>query len=136
MRYDMPVINIQTASQFMPGGVMTLDMIRIAQDVIRATKSSPFVGSLRSSKPKNGEAAYVWRMVAFQVSPISQHQCMPVTADFDMPARYWDRKADPDCHNKRRDRTKELDQLVDALVNTVNKRQWHGVHRWAHALGV
>ena len=39
-------------------------------------------GEIRASKPKDGNAAYVWRMVAFSVSTISRHHCMPVTADF------------------------------------------------------
>jgi hypothetical protein len=41
-------------------------------------------GEIRASKPKDGNAAYVWRMVAFSVSTISRHHCMPVTADFDV----------------------------------------------------
>ena len=39
-------------------------------------------GKLRSSNPSDGEAAYVWRMVAFMVSPKPQHQCIPVSHDF------------------------------------------------------
>ena len=39
-------------------------------------------GTLRSSKPRDGNAAYVWRMVAFQISSNYRHHCMPVTADF------------------------------------------------------
>jgi hypothetical protein len=72
-----------------------------------------------------GEAAYVWRMVAFFVSPKSQHQCMPCTAEFGMggePA-------------EQRERCKELDALVDCIVNAVPKEQWHGVRRWGQAFG-
>lgn len=39
-------------------------------------------GELRASKPKDGNATYVWRMVAFSVSDKPRHHCMPVTADF------------------------------------------------------
>jgi len=39
-------------------------------------------GKLRASKPKDGNAAYIWRMVAFSVSTNPKHHCMPMTADF------------------------------------------------------
>jgi hypothetical protein len=39
-------------------------------------------GLIRASKPKDGNAAYVWRMVAFSVSTDRRQQCMPMTADF------------------------------------------------------
>ena len=96
-------------------------------------------GRLRASKPPvskddptSGEAAYVWRMVAFQVSPNGKHHCMPCTADFDLPTIYWDR-TDPSSHDRRRARIKELDAVVDAIVNTVPKNEWHGIRRWSRA---
>ncbi len=73
-----------------------------------------------------GKTAYVWRMVAFYVSPHPQHQCMPVTADFDLPAIN---------HQDRRNQAKELDILVDKVTNLIPKSQWHGVTRWAKAFG-
>lgn len=39
-------------------------------------------GVIRASKPKNGNAAYVWRMVGFSVSRDPRQHCMPMTADF------------------------------------------------------
>lgn len=93
-------------------------------------------GVLKASKPKAtkkysdpmliGQAAYVWRMVAFQISPNPQHQCMPVCADWDIPVRSYD---------ERREITKSLDYLVDRIVDTVDPRQWHGILRWGGALG-
>jgi hypothetical protein len=84
-------------------------------------------GALRASKPRDdGEAAYVWRMTAFLISPISQHQCMPVTADWDIKASYAE----------RREITKRLDKVVDAIVDGVPKTQWHGVTRWGQAFGI
>lgn len=94
---------------------------------------------LRSAKPKeNGYAAYVWRLVAFQISNNSQHHCMPMTADFDMPQEYWGRGEDGSCTesaNKRRAKCKELDMIVDVMVNSVPKSQWKGVIRWGRAFG-
>lgn len=131
----MPWISLLEASRYMPDKNMSQEMIRIAQQVVKVSKDNSLAGHLRSTKPKDGEAAYVWRMVAFNVSPIRQHQCMPVTAEFDMPAEYWDRTDTRAAAEKRRNRCKELDVLVDALVNSVPKEQWHGVVRWGRALG-
>lgn len=119
-------------------------------------------GRLRRNKPiGDGEAAWVWRMLAFYVSPISKHQCMPMTADFDLPAQYWstspvtklqefegdqdklrawlespERTSELiDAADRRRARTHELQAIVDELCSTVPKSRWHGVKRWARALG-
>lgn len=73
----------------------------------------------------SGRTAYIWRMVAFQVSPISQHQCMPVTADFDLPGDF----------DKRREEAKALDAIVEKIVNSIPPSQWYGVARWGRALG-
>lgn len=92
-------------------------------------------GKLRASKPKEGQAAYVWRMLAFYVSPVSQHQCMPITADWDMqnqhfpspkfpPGTRWDDpayRAAMDAHRAKVDaRRKELDAITDALLETAS----------------
>lgn len=113
--------------------------------------SSESEGLLRSSKPdpkRDGEAAYVWRMVAFQVSPHHAHHCMPMMAEFDLPAEFWTRRSDcaadtPEeqsrillaTSEKRKARIRELDLIVDAVVGTVPKDQWHGIHRWGQVLG-
>lgn len=91
-------------------------------------------GTIRASKPTLtkklnpslwGEAAYVWRMVVFQVSRNPVHQCMPVTADWDIHL----------TTDERRKVTRVLDSLVDKIVNTVPVTQWHGILRWGRALG-
>jgi hypothetical protein len=89
-------------------------------------------GGLRSSKPKDGEAAYVWRMAAFTISTNPKHHCMPVTAEFDLPEQYWG----PGRSDARHARIKELDVIEMALVDAVPKEQWYGVRRWAGALGL
>lgn len=86
--------------------------------------------SIRASKPKvkdalTGRAAYTWRMVVFQVSPKGQHQCMPVCANFDLKDEDWE---------NRREVEKELDKLIDIIVNAVDKSEWHGIRRWGNAL--
>ena len=94
---------------------------KIAEQIV--TRS----GNLYKSRPTNkpGDVQYVWRMVAFFVSPVNAHQCMPVMAEFYINERDWD---------KRRERTKALDEIVDAVVNAVPVEQWNGVRRWAGLL--
>lgn len=72
-----------------------------------------------------GRTAYIWRMVAFMVSPISAHHCMPCTADFDVPGHY----------DERREEAKRLDLIVDKIVDSISPREWHGVARWAGLIG-
>lgn len=84
-------------------------------------------GHLKASlncRKASGVAYYVWRIVAFSVSPVPAHSCMPVTADFYIKMD-WD---------ERRKYIKEtLDPLVDRIVDSVPKLQWHGVMRWVVA---
>lgn len=74
-----------------------------------------------------GEAAYVWRMVAFYTSPDPRHQCAPCTADFDVPGDWGDEK---------RARLAELDLVVNAVLATLPVEEWHGVRRWGNVYGV
>ena len=84
-------------------------------------------GTLYASKPGKAspEGRYVWRMVVFLVSPRPQHQCMPVTAAWELG--YWTDQRDA--------LTKDLDAIADQIVDAVPVQQWHGVKRWGHALG-
>lgn len=68
-----------------------------------------------------GRSVYVWRMVAFLISPIAQHHCMPVTAELNL-ASY-------------REEQSELDKLIGRIVDAVPKEQWQGVIRWGRTLG-
>lgn len=93
-------------------------------------------GEVRASKPKvkdiiSGKAAYVWRMVVFSVSTKPQHQCMPVCADFDLPAYDENGKW---TSSAAREMSKKLKPIEDAIVNSIPKAQWHGVRRWKNAL--
>jgi hypothetical protein len=138
----MPVLNVSTEN-----------LSQEQKEIVSAITGQQ--SRLRSSKPKiNGLAMYVWRMVAFQVSPNSQHHCMPMTADFDLGNEYWPQGFptysdfnDPNrvktayeiesdnAHNKRKAKIAELDVLVNIIVNSVPKEQWYGVSRWGRALG-
>ena len=97
-------------------------------------------GHLRASKPKvvkddffSGCAAYVWRMVAFQISPKNQHHCMPCTADFDIDLRKPDgRWNGQGVHDYCR---LTLDPIVSKIVDLVPKTEWHGITRWGQVFG-
>ena len=42
-------------------------------------------GRLRTAKPKAiAEVQYIWRNIAFMISPKRQHNCMPFGCDFDL----------------------------------------------------
>jgi len=110
-------------------------------------------GTLRASKPKLGKktrviapgstygytyawatdaerlqakAAYVWRMVAFAISPNPIHHCMPTTTSFDLDGSFEERRA----------LEKELDAFADRIVKCVPVKEQHGTMRWAQAHGL
>jgi hypothetical protein len=108
-------------------------------------------GHLRASKPtvkpeddRTGIAAYAWRMAAFQISPIAQHHCMPVCADFDLPdgcraGRSWFSLSEwekAEAREYRKNAQAVGDRIADAIVNATNPLDWHGVIRWGQAFGV
>ena len=95
-------------------------LISKKDDVLRASKPVVLRDDMRS-----GCAAYIWRMVAFYVSPKPRHHCMPITAEFDIPLSYKQRNA----------KIKELDAIVDAIVDAVAVKDWHGVKRWGQVYG-
>lgn len=83
-------------------------------------------GTLYASKPGKAtpEGRYVWRMVVHMVSPRPAHQCMPVTAYFEL-GPYTEVKGLLD----------ELDAIADQIIDAVPVEQWHGVKRWGRTLG-
>jgi hypothetical protein len=86
-------------------------------------------GTLRASRPPLSDkfhrrAAYVWRMVMFQVSPRRQHQCLPICAPL-----YLDPADDDSVEHL-------LDAIVDEIVDAVPVHQWHGILRWGEAFGL
>jgi hypothetical protein len=123
-----------------------LNFSAVDYELVRGIVNSR-TGELRASKPelpdkvkmnghydylteadaRKGMTAYIWRMVAFEISPHSQHQCMPICADFDLPH----------CggYDERRELSKHLDEIVKAIVDKVPMSEWHGIIRWGNAFG-
>lgn len=74
-----------------------------------------------------GMTAYVWRMVAFSISPVAQHQCMPCMAFCDLPGTA--------SREERIALEKRMDALAEVVVRSVPITHQHGTLRWAKALG-
>ena len=87
--------------------------------------SGPYDSPVYEPDRDQGETAYLWRMVAFAVSPIAQHHCMPCTADFDIPGKW----------SEKRERLDELNALADKIISVIPPRQHHGTIRWGQAFG-
>jgi len=95
-------------------------------------------GQLRKTKPFKkiekgdpeamfkGSVNYCWRMLCFDFLPYQPHSCMPVTADWDIPLGYQD----------RRKKCKELDALIKEHESTMPITAQKGAIRWAKALGM
>lgn len=89
---------------------------------------------LRATKPKTvdndtGRAAYIWRYVAFCVSPKSIHHCLPMMAfcylsNEDFKVAQDDKKFYDELH-----------AIVNEIVDSFPKESWHGVRRWGTVLG-
>lgn len=93
-------------------------------------------GYLRASKPKDGCAAYVWRMLGFYLSGDRKLQCMPCTADFGIAKeRYSDYPGDYDFKRRNAYIKDVLDPIVNKVIDATPKTEWHGIRRWANALG-
>ena len=115
MTTTMPTINLDSVD-------MTIAERAIAEQILKPD------GSLFASKPTkaSGDAKYLWRMVAFGISPHGRHQCIPVTADFDLDGDF----------DARRLRAKELDDLSDRIEKAVSVFERYGTLRWGRALGM
>jgi hypothetical protein len=92
-------------------------------------------GHLRASAPPtrpitadSGLAYYVWRMVAFYVSPNPRHHCMPVTADFYTPYKWGT--------PEQKELIARGDRIEKVIVASIPVSQWHGVRRWGQAFGM
>ena len=144
MKYNnqMPIISLDKLN-------LTQKQLELVQGIINSK-----TGQLRASKPptaikvefedsaeffgryldytseadaKTGKTAYIWRMCVFFLSNQSSHQCMPVTADFDLPGKNM---------AERRIVAKELDIIVDAIINVIPLSQQPGTVRWGRAFGI
>lgn len=117
----MPAINLESLMN-----ELTPEEFGLVEPII-ATQGKN-AGRLRASKPSKVDrrSMYIWRLVAFYVSPMRQHQCMPITADFDLPGENY---------HERLMLAKQLDEIVDKVTDAIPMSEWHGVKRWGQAYG-
>lgn len=110
MSNDMPRVEL---------GRLSGEALRYAREI---TKKD---GTLYASKPGKAtpEGRYVWRMVVHTVSPRPAHQCMPVTAHFELGS-----------YSETRALLTHLDQIADQIIDSIPVHQWHGVKRWSGIL--
>ena len=117
---EMPSINLAAAD-------LTSEEFALVAPIVASKGKNK--GKLRASKPsEGGDSAYIWRMVAFQISPIAAHHCIPVCADFDIVVP--DTLSSTERYQYRRNRAKVLDALADKIVNQIPKSEWQGIRRW------
>ncbi len=133
---QMPRINLEALRSQLDTGDYRIALLTINPRTGALRASKPVV---KPDKPETGIAAYAWRMAAFSVSPIGQHQCMPVCAEFDLPSGDYDwQSPEPVKAAGRaiREAAKvQGDRIESAIVHSVPVREWHGVYRWGCALG-
>lgn len=140
MTAKMPQIDLNKL-----GEILTASEFELAQGIVSTRGKNK--GCLRASKPKvemhvsgkdkygldeyqpdpiQGKTAFLWRHVAFSISPLSPHHCMPVMDFCDLPGHYGP---------EMRELEKELMNLADKIIKTVDVSQWHGVKRWGQVFG-
>ena len=71
---------------------------------------------------------YVWRELAFIMSPIAAHHCMPVCNDFNLEYKY----SDP----RRKEQYNFCNGIVNKIFKTVKKESCYGLKRWARVFGL
>ncbi len=116
----------------------------------------------RRTKPTkaSGPARYIWRYLGFYLGATPALSCMPATADWELTdwlvekigpspyraGRYRDmtseeyeefvNKVFQPWSEKRKTLVRELDTLIDLILDTLPPASLKGVARWGRALGM
>ena len=119
MKYTMPMIDLEAAG--LDGTELSL-----AKEILKPD------GRLFASKPNkaSGDVQYLWRMVAFGISPNPKHQCLPIMAEFDLDIAM----GGYDYYEVRK-RTTVLDNLALRIERSLPLEDRHGTMTWARVLG-
>ena len=86
--YAMPTIdgtNLDAEAKTYAEAICNQGRLRASKPPVRRWREADAdasYGYRMRSDATQGRVAYVWRMVAFQISPNPKHQCMPCTAEF------------------------------------------------------
>ncbi len=122
MKERMPRINVEDL------GLSDAD-----KEIVRGIINTR-TGCLRASAPETypctderGLTYYVWRMVAFSVSPIAAHQCMPCTVGMYFASR---------CGTPERKALEARGNAIEkAVTYSIPMHQWAGIIRWGQVYG-
>lgn len=113
----------------MPQAMPSIDLTGLTPDEFELAKGilsrrDDRQGRLRVSRPEaeSGETQYIWRMVAFSISPRRLHHCMPVMAYCYLPGS---------TAKENREIADRLDEIVDKITDRVPLEHQHGLLRWA-----
>jgi len=84
-------------------------------------------GRLHKRRPRGtGIIDYVWRMVAFQISTMDIHHCMPIMAPFYLPSGM--------SYEKWNELQDELNGIANEICDTIPVDQWHGIAKWSNLI--
>lgn len=113
-----------------------IDFTSLSQEANNIAKQiSKKDGTLYKSKPKkdgvSGDCQYIWRHLVFYVSQNRQHQCMPVTASFDLETYDDNGKW---CSRLAMKREKELEPIIREILDNIPLHKQSGTIRWLKAL--
>jgi hypothetical protein len=93
-------------------------------------------GMFRASKPSDGCAAYVWRMLGFYLGASSQLMCMPMTADFGIEVPEVMENGRWSCKKCSEYTKNVLDPIVDMILKSLPDIEKKGIYRWQKAFGM
>lgn len=113
-----------SATQGQNKGCLRAAKPKMHESVIERERFS-FTDEYRTYPLADCAAAQIWRYVAFEASPMGQHHCMPVMADFDCP---FDMSA-----GERRQFADWCQSVAHIVLTTIKHKP--GLDRWGHALG-
>lgn len=127
--YQMPAIDLESLKS-----TLTVEEYLWAEAIVATQGKNK--GCLRASKPAQAapQAQYIWRMVAFEISPHQPHQCLPMLADWELYDLF--NRDDVERMDKVNALCKKLDEVVNKIVDTVPANKRHGLKAWGRALGV
>lgn len=125
----------------LPVDAMVADLDGCEEKLVRAAFNRT-TGKLRATKPFRtidfdaddalfkASANYVWRMLCFDYAGFRPHNCMPVTADWDIGMYYRG------CRDAERAVRDELDALIKQVESVLPITAQKGVMQWGRALGM
>lgn len=111
---EMPKIDLDSIG-------LTAEELALAKGIVASAR--PSMGRLYTCMPRKaaGPTRYIWRMVAFHLSPRPKHHHVPIMAFTYLPGAN---------RAERLHAADRLDKIVDKIVISVAVSQWAGLMAW------